>query len=107
MLDVVTQVLYQLRTMTELLEGLRRQLPCPSDDVPHPFDMLSQQERRIALLIAEGRTNQQISTALGISLNTAKNHIKRILLKTGLASRTEVAVAMCRVPDQRAGEHSA
>ncbi|MFD9574681.1 response regulator transcription factor [Streptomyces sp. NPDC059982] len=64
---------------------------------------LSHRELRVASLIAQGQTNKQIGRTLGISLNTVKNHNKRILAKMGLRSRTEVAIALHRVPEQSRG----
>jgi len=40
----------------------------------------------------EGRTNAGIAEVLYISRNTATNHVRSILQKTGSANRTEAAV---------------
>lgn len=52
---------------------------------------LSVREREIAEQIAEGRTNKEIATNLGLSEKTIKNHISRIFAKLGVQSRTLVA----------------
>jgi DNA-binding NarL/FixJ family response regulator len=41
-----------------------------------------------------GQTNQQISDALGISLNTVKTHLKNIFIKLDVRSRTEALVLL-------------
>ena len=41
--------------------------------------------------MARGRTNRQIAESLYISPDTAANHVRPILQKTGMANRTEVA----------------
>ena len=53
--------------------------------------MLTPREREVALLVAQGLTNRQISSTLSISERTAGNHVGRILGKLGLYSRTQIA----------------
>lgn len=57
---------------------------------------LSRREAQVARLVAVGARNVQIARLLGISLATVKDHVHRILEKTGYRSRTELAVAMTR-----------
>ena len=52
---------------------------------------LTPREREIALLVARGLTNRQVSTELSISERTAANHVAKILKKLGLNSRTQIA----------------
>lgn len=54
---------------------------------------LSKREREVAVLIAGGLTNKQIARRLFISLATVKDHVHRILDKTGLPNRAAVAAA--------------
>ena len=51
-------------------------------------------EREIEVLreLMSGETNQEIAKKLYISVNTVRDHISNMLLKTGLNSRTELAV---------------
>ena len=53
---------------------------------------LSQREREVMALIAEGATNRGIAERLVITENTARNHVSRILDKLGLSRRNEAAV---------------
>lgn len=53
------------------------------------MEVLSPREMEILQLIAEGLTNQQISSRLTLSLPTVKNHVHRLLTKMGVASRSE------------------
>ena len=58
---------------------------------------LSPRERQILALLAEGRTQGQIATALVISSKTVATHIQHILSKLGVQSRAQaVAVAFQR-----------
>jgi DNA-binding NarL/FixJ family response regulator len=63
---------------------------------PHcdPFPMLSPRERDVVALITEGLANKQIAVSLNLSLATVKDHVHRILVKTGLPNRAAVAAAM-------------
>ena len=63
----------------------------------HPSDILavlSRRESQIASLIADGLSNKQIARRLFISLATVKDHVHRILAKTGLSNRASVAAAV-------------
>ena len=51
---------------------------------PGPLDELSEREREVLGLMAEGRSNQAISRALSVSPKTVETHIRQILLKLDL-----------------------
>jgi two-component system, NarL family, response regulator DevR len=53
---------------------------------------LTEQERRILALIAEGLTNRQIGEAIFLAEKTVKNYVSSILAKLGLERRTQAAV---------------
>ncbi|MEL7974540.1 AAA family ATPase [Isoptericola sp. F-RaC21] len=53
---------------------------------------LTDRERQVLALVAEGLTNGQIAERLFISRKTASVHVSAILRKLGVASRTEAAV---------------
>lgn len=55
--------------------------------------VLSRREREIVALIAEGLSNKQIARSLFIALATVKDHVHRILTKTGLPNRAALAAA--------------
>jgi DNA-binding CsgD family transcriptional regulator len=52
---------------------------------------LTAAERRVAALVAEGRTNQEVAAALFLSERTVASHLTRIYAKLGVRSRTELA----------------
>ncbi len=60
--------------------------------------ILSPGESKVAALIAEGRSNKEISTALAISEATVKKHVGHILTKLGLADRLQVGLLLARNP---------
>ena len=50
---------------------------------------LSARERSVLLLVAEGKSNQEIGESLGISETTVKTHVGSILRKLGAADRAQ------------------
>jgi non-specific serine/threonine protein kinase len=52
---------------------------------------LTAREREVAVLVAGGRSNREIATALGISERTTETHVRHILAKLGGASRRHIA----------------
>ena len=60
------------------------------------LETLSQREREVLALMAEGMSNQQIATHLGISDKTVKTHVSNVLGKLGLTNRTELAAFFAR-----------
>jgi DNA-binding NarL/FixJ family response regulator len=60
-------------------------------------DMLTPRELDVLRGAAQGKSNEEIATALYISMHTVKNHIKSVLSKLGAADRTHaVTVALKR-----------
>ncbi len=71
----------------------------PGRDAPAVVDNpygLTDQERRVAALVAEGLTNQQIAERLFLAEPTVRNYVSRILAKTALDNRTQLARLMLR-----------
>jgi DNA-binding NarL/FixJ family response regulator len=57
---------------------------------------LTDREREILVLVAQGLSNQQIADVLVISERTARTHVSNILSKLGVASRTQAALLAIR-----------
>ncbi|WEV68220.1 response regulator transcription factor [Bifidobacterium sp. ESL0769] len=64
------------------------------------FSMLSDRERDIAALVAQGLDNHDIAAQLYLSEGTVRNRITNILDKLSLANRTQLAIAWLN-----AGQH--
>lgn len=75
------------RVAAHVVAALHERAPASGQDGP-----LSQREREVLLLIAEGLSNQQIAERLGIGEKTVKSHVGSILLKLDLQDRTQAAV---------------
>ena len=109
-------VLKQVRG-SDLIEGIRRvadgeSLLDPSvttrllDRLRHRGDgdelaNLSEQERKILDLIAEGLTNRQIGERMFLAEKTVKNYVSNLLAKLGMSRRTEAAVYAARLAERR------
>lgn len=66
---------------------------------PHaeePVEPLTERERDVLALVAEGRANKEIARQLGIGERTVRTHVSSILAKLGLASRTQAALYAVR-----------
>jgi DNA-binding CsgD family transcriptional regulator len=55
---------------------------------------LSPQQREVALRLAQGLTNPEIASALGLSANTASYHVKQVYARLGVCDRHEVAARL-------------
>ena len=59
---------------------------------PDLHEQLTEREREILLLIASGKTNQEIADQLFIALKTVKVHVSNILSKLEVKDRTQAAI---------------
>jgi two-component system NarL family response regulator len=59
----------------------------------NPQSDLTDRERSVLHLVARGRRNREIAETLAIAEGTVKGHVQTILLKLGVADRTEAATA--------------
>jgi Response regulator containing a CheY-like receiver domain and an HTH DNA-binding domain len=57
---------------------------------------LSPRERDVVRLVVEGRTNDEIGTALSIGVRTVETHLRRVFERFEVGSRTELAARALR-----------
>jgi len=69
-----------------LARGLRKR------SVQNDDEGLTEREREVLLLIAEGKSNAEISDELHISIKTVKTHVSNLLMKCELEDRTQLAI---------------
>jgi DNA-binding NarL/FixJ family response regulator len=75
-----------------VLERIRTGKPDEDEDLA----LLSEQERKILDLIAEGKTNKEIAKEIFLSDKTVKNYVSSILSKLNLRRRSEAAAFIAR-----------
>jgi two-component system, NarL family, response regulator DevR len=78
-----------------VLERLRR--PPEQDELAG----LTDQERRVLDLIAEGLTNRQIGDRMYLAEKTVKNYVSNLLAKLGMSRRTEAAAYAARLSERQ------
>lgn len=76
----------------KVLERVRRLASGASDELAD----LTRQERRILLLVAEGKTNKEIAADVFLSDKTVKNYVSSILSKLNLHRRTQAAAFVAK-----------
>lgn len=72
-----------------LAEAIRKR---PEIEALEPQAHLTKREKDVLRQIAKGQSNKMIARELDISEGTVKVHVKRVLNKLGMRSRTEAAV---------------
>ena len=65
---------------------------------------LTEQERRILELIADGMTNRQIAEEIYLAEKTVKNYVSNLLAKLGMSRRSEAAAYAARLSERRKQE---
>ncbi len=69
-----------------LTRGLRKQAALSGDED------LTEREKEVLLLIADGQSNKEIAEELHISIKTVKTHVSNLLMKCEMEDRTQLAV---------------
>jgi DNA-binding NarL/FixJ family response regulator len=75
---------------TRRLLGRLAELPVTSGT--ERFDTLTEREREVLLLMAQGRSNQEICAELYLAEPTVKTHVGRVLAKIGARDRVQAVV---------------
>jgi len=106
LIDAVTKIaagesLLDPKLSAKVLDRLRNG-EAEDDRLKH----LTEQERRILALLAEGLTNRQIADQMFLAEKTVKNYVSNLLAKMGMSRRTEAAVYAARQADRAARRDS-
>jgi DNA-binding NarL/FixJ family response regulator len=83
-----------------VLERVRR---IATSDQPDELAQLTAQERKILLLVAEGKTNKEIAAEVFLSDKTVKNYVSSILAKLNLERRAQAAAYMAKLRGSTGG----
>jgi DNA-binding NarL/FixJ family response regulator len=82
-----------VRIMKEKMQSLAGQ-----QDAGKEAESLSTQERRVLALVAQGKTNKEIATALELSDKTVKNYLSNIFQKLHVSRRSQAAAIYSQRP---------
>jgi two-component system, NarL family, response regulator DevR len=82
--------------ISQVMERVRHGSPADAK-----LSALTEREREVLDLIAEGLTNKQIGERLFLAEKTVKNYVSNLLSKMGMSRRTEAAVYAARLSERR------
>jgi DNA-binding NarL/FixJ family response regulator len=63
---------------------------------PDLLAALTPREREVLVELARGRSNREIAKALSLAEKTVKTHVSNVLMKLGVADRTQAAIVAVR-----------
>ncbi|MFG2514834.1 response regulator [Streptomyces sp. NPDC048584] len=93
-------------TTRRLLDRFAPMLPSTGAQPEHKqLERLTDREREVMVLVAQGLSNGEIAARLVLSEATVKTHVGRILTKLGLRDRVQVVVLAYETGLVRAGGH--
>ena len=84
------------KVTAKVLERLRN-----GPDEDERLKGITDQERRILNLLADGKTNRQIADEMFLAEKTVQNYVSNLLSKMGMSRRTEAAVYAARLAERR------
>jgi DNA-binding NarL/FixJ family response regulator len=61
-----------------------------ADGAGDPYEELTDRERQVLKLVAEGRSNKEVADVLGVSVKTAMSHRAHLMEKVGAHGRTDL-----------------
>ncbi|WP_267717006.1 response regulator [Streptomyces sp. CoH17] len=90
-------------TTRRLLDRFAPMLPATGQEPRQELQRLTEREREVMVLVAQGLSNGEIAARLVLSEATVKTHVGRILTKLGLRDRVQVVVLAYETGLVRAG----
>jgi DNA-binding NarL/FixJ family response regulator len=76
----------------QLLDRVARRLPAPVGQGPEELAQLTDREREVLELLAQGKSNAEIAESLVVGEATVKTHVSNVLMKLGLRDRVQAVV---------------
>ena len=67
-----------------------------SETADDPYDSLTERERQVLKLVAEGRSTKETASLLDISVKTAMTHREHVMQKLNLHNRTDLTLFAIR-----------
>jgi DNA-binding NarL/FixJ family response regulator len=65
-------------------------------EVQDSYDVLTDREKQVLQLLAEGRTNKEVATSLSLGLSTVETHRMNLMKKLGLRNTAEIVLYAVR-----------
>jgi len=75
-----------------LIAEFAGQVPLPGTGSPPGMDVLTEREREVVALVAQGLNNDEIAARLVVSPATARTHVSRAMVKLGARDRAQLVV---------------
>jgi DNA-binding NarL/FixJ family response regulator len=66
------------------------------DHIEDRYELLTERERQVYQLLAEGHSNKEIASRLGLSLHTVETHRTRVMEKLDVHSAAELVLSAVR-----------
>jgi DNA-binding CsgD family transcriptional regulator len=89
----ITDTALRAHFLQQAIALLPRQEPLsPRRAAKRAFGGLTEREREVAALIAQGKTSREIAEILVVNARTIEKHVENILSKLGFTSRAQIAV---------------
>jgi NarL family two-component system response regulator LiaR len=85
-----------LQAIRLAVQGKPAQPPDTQTTPEDPFRDLTDREREVLTLVAEGYSNKEIAARIGLTVGTVKGYVSSILTKLGVVDRTQAAVFALR-----------
>ena len=92
-------------TTRRLLDRFAPMLPAGDPQAASELEELTERERQVLVLVAQGLSNAELAQRLFVSEATVKTHVGRILAKLGLRDRVQAVVYAYENGLVRAGHH--
>jgi DNA-binding NarL/FixJ family response regulator len=92
-------------TTRRLIDQFAALLPGGAQAAPAELAELTEREREVLTLVAQGLSNAEIARRLFVSEATVKTHVGRVLAKLGLRDRVQAVVYAYENGLVRAGQH--
>jgi DNA-binding NarL/FixJ family response regulator len=92
-------------TTRRLLDRFAPMLPAADPQAASELEELTERERQVLILVAQGLSNAELAQRLFVSEATVKTHVGRILAKLGLRDRVQAVVYAYENGLVRAGHH--
>ena len=74
----------------EIARGALQESGTSPSDAPDAYETLTDREKQILKLVAEGHSNKEVADLLGISVKTAMSHREHMMSKLAVHNRTEL-----------------